>query len=68
MVETGCLGAAALAARGAEPAFPLAETLAAAVRCQRRFEPRSDRAVQYEERLALYRDVYPSLRSLYQRM
>jgi xylulokinase len=68
VVETGCLGAAALAARGADPAFPLAETLQAAVRCQRRFEPRGDRAAQYEERLALYRDVYPSLRSLYHRM
>lgn len=68
VVETGCLGAAALAACGVNPAFPLAETLAAAVRCQRRFEPRGDHAAQYEERLALYRDVYPSLRSLHQRM
>jgi len=68
VVETGCLGAAALAARGVDAAFPLAKTLAAAVRCQRRFEPRGDRVAQYEERLALYRDVYPSLRALYQRM
>ncbi len=68
VVETGCLGAAALAAGGADPAFPLAETLQAAVRCQRRFEPRRERAAEYEERLALYRDVYPSLRALYQRM
>lgn len=68
VVETGCLGAAALAARGADPAFPLAETLQAAVCCQRRFEPRADHTALYEERLALYRDVYPSLRALYHRM
>ncbi len=68
VIETGCLGAALLAAQGADPAFPLAETLQAAVCCQRRFEPRGDRAARYEDRLAIYRDVYPSVRSLYERM
>lgn len=65
VVETGCLGAAALAARGVEPAFPMAETLNAAVRCQQRFEPRADRTAEHAHHFAVYRQLYPAVRPLH---
>jgi xylulokinase len=68
VVETGCLGAALLAARAAEPAFPLHDVLRSAVACQRRFEPQRDMASAYEGRYALYRELYASVRPLHHRM
>jgi xylulokinase len=68
VVETGCLGAALLAARAAEPAFPLEDALRSAVGCQRRFEPQREMASAYDERYALYRELYPSVRPLHHRM
>lgn len=68
VVETGCLGAALLAARGAHAAFPLEEMVRRGVSCQRRFEPRPDRAAAHEDRFALYRELYPRLKAIHQRM
>ncbi len=68
VVETGCLGAALLAARAAEPSFPLEDALRNAVGCERRFEPQRETASAYGERYALYRELYPSVRPLHHRM
>jgi xylulokinase len=68
VLETGCLGAALLAARGAEPTFPFEDTLRSVVSCQRRFEPQRATASAYDERYALYRELYPSVRALHHRM
>ncbi len=68
VVETGCLGAALLAARGRDAAYPLEDMLRQTVACQRRFEPRRQHAGVYAERFALYRELYPAMRSLQQRM
>lgn len=68
VVETGCLGAALLAARGADATFPLEEMICRGVSCQRRFEPRPDRAAAHEDRFALYRKLYPSLQAIHHRM
>ena len=68
VVETGCLGAALLAARGVDRAFPWEDALRGAVGCQRRFEPQRELASVYEERYGLYREVYGSVCSLQHRM
>jgi xylulokinase len=68
VVETGCLGAALLAACGLDRACPLDDLLRRAVSCQRRFEPRRDRAPAHADRFALYRELYPATRSLHHRM
>jgi xylulokinase len=68
VVETGCLGAALLAARAIEPAFPLEDGLRKAVSCQRRFEPNRQAAAAHEDRYALYRELYASLRPINHRM
>jgi xylulokinase len=68
VVETGCLGAALLAARAADPAFAPEDALRDAVSCERRFEPRPETASAHEDRYALYRDLYPSVRPLHHRM
>lgn len=68
VVETGCLGAALLAARGVDPAFPLDDALRGAVQCQRCFEPNRDMASAYAERYALYRELYSAVRPLHHRM
>jgi xylulokinase len=68
VVETGCLGAALLAARGLDAAFPLEEMLRRGASSQRRFEPRPDRTAVHDERFAVYRKLYPSLQALHHRM
>jgi xylulokinase len=68
VVETGCLGAALLAARAAEPAFSMEDALRSAVGCQRRFEPQRETASAYDDRYALYRELYPCVRLLHHRM
>jgi xylulokinase len=68
VVETGCLGAALLAAQGVDRAFPLEDALRTAVSCQRRFEPQRQFVSVYEERYGLYRELYGSVCSLQHRM
>jgi xylulokinase len=68
VVETGCLGAALLAASGTEPAFPLDEVLGRAATCQNRFEPRRDLASVHKERFELFRELYTSVAPLHHRM
>jgi xylulokinase len=67
VVETGCLGAALLAARGRDAAYPLEDMLCRTVTCRRRFEPRRQHAGVYDERFAMYRELYPAIRKLQQR-
>lgn len=64
--ETGCLGAALLAARAAEPAFALEETLQRVARPAQAFLPRADRAEAHAGHYARYRRLYPALRALEQ--
>jgi len=66
--ETGCLGAALLAARGSDATYPLEDMLRRTVTCRRRFEPRPQHASLYAERFSLYRELYPAIRTIQQRM
>jgi xylulokinase len=59
--QSGCLGAALMAAVGAGFATSLREAAASAVRVDRIFEPTVDRA-GYDERYAIYRDLYHALK------
>jgi xylulokinase len=68
VLETGCLGAALLAASGLDAAFPLEEMLRHRVSSQCRFEPRPDRTAVHDERFAVYRELYPSLQAIHHRM
>ena len=66
--EAGCLGAALLAARAAEPGLDLEETLRHVVRPAEVFTPRADRAGAYTEQYERYRQLYPALRELHHGM
>lgn len=67
VVETGCLGAALLAAFGGQ-GRRLGEAAAAAAACQQVFQPSKTHADLYAEKFALYRDLYPAVQPLHQRM
>lgn len=62
VLETGCLGAALLAARGTNPDFPVHEVLDRSVRVERTFSPRSEFGEEHERAYRLYRQLYPNLR------
>jgi xylulokinase len=62
MLETAPLGAAMLAGVGSGVYADIDEAVAALVRVERRFEPDPGRQAAYEQRLALYRSLYPLLR------
>ncbi len=62
VLETGCLGAALLAARGTDPDFPVREVLDRLVRVEKTFSPRSEFAEEHERAYRLYRQLYPNLR------
>jgi len=68
VVETGCLGAALLAARGADHAFPVAETLERVVHVERTFQPSRAHAEEYARAYAQYQELYPRMRELLQRL
>ncbi len=68
VVETGCLGAALLAARGADPAFRIAEMLPCLAVTDRTFSPRARFAEQHQRNYELYRELYPQLRELLHRL
>ncbi|MHB8956730.1 MAG: FGGY-family carbohydrate kinase [Pirellulaceae bacterium] len=62
--ETGCLGAALLAARGANPEFPVADVLQRAVTVQRRFAPRDEFSDAHRRTYGLYQQLYPQMHEL----
>jgi len=64
VLETGCLGAALLAARGADPDFPVADVLDRVVTVQRSFSPRSEFADEHRRAYGLYQQLYPQLHEL----
>jgi len=62
VLETGCLGAALLAARGTNPDFPVGAVLDRLVRVEKTFSPRSEFAGEHEHAYCLYKQLYPNLR------
>lgn len=62
--ETGCLGAALLAARGADPEFPIVDVLDRVVTVDRAFLPRSEFADEHRRAYGLYQQLYPQMRDL----
>jgi xylulokinase len=59
--QSGCLGAALVAAAGAELVDSLVEAAARTVCVDHVFEPAADRA-RYDELYAIYRDLHPALK------
>ena len=68
ITEAASWGAALLAGMGAGRFASAAEAAVASLQLERRFEPNPERAARYEERYALYREVYPTLRGIHHRM
>jgi xylulokinase len=68
ITEAACLGTALLAgaAAGVYPSLP--EAVAQTVRFPTRVEPGAEQAAQYEERYQGYRELYPAVRAIYQKM
>ena len=64
VLETGCLGAAILAARGAAPEFPVAEVLERAVTVERTFSPNDRFAGEHRHAYGLYQQLYPRMHEL----
>lgn len=62
VLETGCLGAALLAARGTNPDFPVGALLDRLVRVEKTFRPRSEFAEEHERAYRVYQQLYPNLR------
>lgn len=68
ITEAACLGAAILAAVGAEICPDIASCVDHAVRCDRTIEPRREEARRYDRRYGLYGKLYPALRPLHGEM
>jgi xylulokinase len=68
VLETGCLGAALLAAQGADPDFPVAEVLGQMVTVERTFSPRSEFAEEHQRAYAVYQQLYPQTREMLHRI
>ena len=68
VVETGCLGAALLAAVGSSRSFSVAEVLAQRVRVERAFEPSSTFADEYANAYGRYQELYPRMQELLHRL
>jgi xylulokinase len=68
ITEAASWGAALLAGVGAGHFASAAEIAEETVHLERRFEPDPGRMACYEERFALYREVYPTLKSIHHRM
>ena len=64
VLETGCLGAALLAAQGADPKFPVAEVLDRTVTVQHTFSPNSQVADEHRHAYGLYQQLYPRMHEL----
>jgi xylulokinase len=68
ITEAASWGAALLAGLGAGHFASVAEAAEETVHLDRWFEPDPERAARYEERYALYREVYPALKDIHHRM
>ena len=68
ITEAASWGAALLAGAAAGHFSSAAEAAEEMLHLDRRFEPNPKRMARYEERYELYREVYPALRSIHQRM
>jgi xylulokinase len=68
ITEAASWGAALLAGVGAGHFTSATEAAVETVHLDRRFEPDPERAACYEERYALYREVYPALKGIHHRM
>jgi sugar (pentulose or hexulose) kinase len=66
--EAACLGAAILAGTAAGVYSSLDEGIARAVRLGDTYEPAPDQVRAYEERYAVYRELYPSLKMINARL
>ena len=66
--EAACLGAAILAGKAAGLYSSLDEGVAATVQLGQIYEPAADRLRSYEARYAVYRDLYPSLKGVNDRL
>ena len=62
------LGLSLLAGLGAGHFASVTEAAEETVHLDRWFEPDAARAARYEERYALYREVYPTLKGIHHRM
>ena len=68
ITEAASWGAALLAGVGAGHFASAAEAAEETVHLDRWFEPDPERAARYEERYAVYREVYPTLKGIHHRM
>jgi xylulokinase len=68
VTEAACWGAALLAGTGAGVFADVSKASEALLYSDRRFEPDPARAARYAEQYALYREVYPAVKSIYHRM
>lgn len=68
VVETGCLGAALLAARGADYSFNTKDILKKAVKVKKVFQPEKRLASVYDEKFEIYKDLYPSIKNISHRI
>jgi xylulokinase len=68
VTEAACLGAALLAGVGAGCFTSAAQAIESTLKFARRFEPDQARAARYDERYAIYRDLYPTLAPLSYRL
>jgi len=68
ITEAASWGATLLAGLGAGHFASAAEAAEETVHLDRWFEPDAARAARYEERSALYREVYPTLKGIHHRM
>ncbi|NUQ61430.1 MAG: hypothetical protein HUU20_03010 [Pirellulales bacterium] len=64
ILETGCLGAALLAAHGENGNLPIREILDRAVRVERSFVPQDRFAEEHDRMYRLYQQLYPATRDL----
>ena len=68
ITEAASWGAALLAGVGAGYFASAAQAAEEMLNLARRFEPDPERMARYEERYALYREVYPTLKAIHHRM
>lgn len=68
VTESACWGAALLAGVGAGLFADAAQAAGDLLRPGRRLEPDTRRAARYEERYRLYREVYPAIKGIQERM
>ena len=68
VTEAACWGAAILAGVGAGIYPSASQASEEMLHLEQRFEPDRERQAQYEERLALHREVYPAVVSIHHRL